>query len=63
MKKIKTVFITLSCEGKSFDYPQNLPLPRAGEIIIFENLRYIVTHITHIIGSVLADIKINCEKI
>lgn len=36
-KKKKVAFITVVIDGKSYDYPQDLPLPRIGEIVSIES--------------------------
>lgn len=36
-KKKKVTFITVVIDGKSYDYPQDLPLPRIGEIVSIES--------------------------
>jgi len=63
--KIKTVFITLAIEGvdKLFDYPQNVPLPRQGELIIYNEHVGIVSSVKHMISGDVIEIKINTKKI
>lgn len=36
-KKKKTTFITVVIDGKSYDYPQDLPMPRIGEVVSIES--------------------------
>lgn len=38
-KKKKTTFITIAIDGKAYDYPQDLPMPRIGEVVFMENSR------------------------
>lgn len=36
-KKKKTTFITVIIDDKAYDYPQDLPMPRIGEVVFIEN--------------------------
>lgn len=36
-KKKKATFITVVIDGKSYDYPQDLPIPRIGEVVSIES--------------------------
>lgn len=38
-KKKKTTFIAIVIDGKAYDYPQDLPMPRIGEVVFMENSR------------------------
>lgn len=65
--KAKKIFITIDQDnipGK-VDYPQNLPLPRIGETIIFES-NYVrkmgkVYDVRHVITNNVADITIKVK--
>ena len=62
--KLKTIFRTLKIEGYEtlFDFPQNIPLPRIGEEIIFNGKQGFVNNIKHIITDDVAEIKIIATK-
>lgn len=36
-KKKKTTFITVIIDDKAYDYPQDLPMPRIGEVVSIES--------------------------
>lgn len=62
--KVKTIFITVQfiIDGtgttKLIDYPQNIPLPRKDEFIIFNGFSGRVREIRHITEGLVSEIKI-----
>jgi len=62
--KTNKVFVTIDFDnvpGK-MDYPQNIPLPRIGETIIFEHAAGTVYDVRHIITGKTADITIKVKQ-
>lgn len=59
--KAKTIFVTVNKAGSDnlFDYPQNIPLPRTGERVIFNDICGIVSQVNHVISDDVAEIRIN----
>ncbi len=59
--KAKAIFIILKIDGHNMpiDYPQNLPLPRIGEVIIFNKLFLTVDMITYNISDDLSIVTIS----
>ena len=48
LKKAVTTFTTVVIDGKSYDYPKNLPIPRIGETVSVYGSKFgIVTGILH----------------
>jgi hypothetical protein len=62
--KSKLSFRTIAFEesDKLLDYPQNIPLPRKGETIIYESYAGIVSDIRHNISGTMSEIKIIVQK-
>ncbi len=47
-KKAVTTFTTVVIDGKAYDYPKNLPIPRIGETVSVYGSKFgIVTRILH----------------
>lgn len=61
--KTKEIFITIDFGGeKLYDYPKNIPIPRKGERVIFNDLSGDVINVKHIISGIVSEIKIiMCE--
>lgn len=48
LKKAVTIFTTVVIDGKAYDYPKNLPIPRIGETVSVYGSKFgIVTRILH----------------
>lgn len=62
MRNKKTVFITIAFVSVSglFDYPKHLPIPRVGEIVIFNDKLGMVSQVKHITSGDVTEIKICC---
>lgn len=62
-KKIIT-FITVEINGKAYDYPKDLPLPRIGELVLIDNSHFgKVNRISHQIdGNYFRMITISTEE-
>ena len=58
----KTVFITIQFQDcdKLFDYPKYLPMPRKGEIVIFNSNYGKVSEVKHMTEGNVSEIKIVC---
>jgi hypothetical protein len=65
MAKVKKTYIVVKFDhdSRSYDYPQNLPLPRTGDKIMLGDLIGTVYAVTHSVTSDLfmANIYIHCK--
>jgi hypothetical protein len=63
--KAKTIFITLKIDtiDQLLDYPQNIPLPRVGEYIIYNDNYCKVEKITHNIVGTVVNVRIDAWKV
>jgi hypothetical protein len=61
--KAKTIFIVIEFEGvgQAFDYPQNVPIPRIGEVVFYNDYTGIVKNIHHSTRDNLTEIRIYCN--
>lgn len=64
MFKKRKVFIVISFQNIQglFDYPKDLPLPRTGEKIIFNEKCGTVEYILHNTTGTVTEIKIRCTS-
>ncbi len=59
----KTIFIVAEIDGKAFDYPQNAPIPREGEVIIINGKGGRVVSVWHTLQDDLLNITIKTGSI